>query len=71
MRKNWADQVKRTRDKWDGLTNPSVLCSCHFEEHCFEAEMRLAESLVVEYKKKLRLISGAVPTIFPRPVPEV
>ena len=32
--------------------------------------MRLAESHLVEYKKKLRLISGAVPTIFPRPVPK-
>lgn len=70
MRKKWADQVKRTRDKWDGPTDHSVLCSCHFEEHCFEAEMRLAESLGVEYKKKSRLKSDAVPTIFPRPAPK-
>ena len=67
MRKKWADQVKRTRDKWDGPTDHSVLCSCHFEEHCFEAEVRLAESLGVDSKKKPRLKADAVPTLFQRP----
>ena len=66
MRKKWADQVKRTRDKWDGPTDHSVLCSCHFEVQCFEAEMKLAESLGVESKKKPRLKPDAVPTIFQR-----
>ena len=68
MRKKWADQVKRTRDKWDGPTDHSVLCSSHFEEHCFEADMKLAESLGVESKKKPRLKPDAVPTLFQRPV---
>lgn len=34
MCKKWADQVKRTRDKWDGPTDHPVLYSCHLEEHC-------------------------------------
>ena len=38
LRKKWADQVKRTRDKWDGPTDHSVLCSNHFDERCFEAD---------------------------------
>ena len=68
MRKKWADQVNRTKDKWDGPSDQSVLCSSHFEEHCFEADMKLAESLGVESKKKPRLKSDAVPTLFRRPV---
>ena len=67
MRKKWADQVKRTRNKWDGPTDHSVLCSCHFEEHCFEADMKLAQSFGVEGKKKPRLKPDAVPTLFQRP----
>lgn len=46
LRKKWADQVKRTRDKWDGPTDNSILCSC------FKGVMKLAISLGVKSQKK-------------------
>ena len=64
--KKWADQVKRTRDKWDRPLDHSVLCSCHFKEHCFEAEVKLAESLGIDSKNKPQLKPDAVPTHFQR-----
>ena len=33
LRKKWADQVRRTKDKWE-LTWHSVLCSKHFDDWC-------------------------------------
>ena len=46
LRKKWADQVKRTRDKW-GPTAHSYLRSKHFEDDCFQPYSKLAESLGV------------------------
>ena len=65
LRKRWADQVKRHRDKWDP-TDHSVLCSKHFEESCFAVDTLLAETLGLR-KKKARLNLDAVPTIFRKP----
>lgn len=67
LSKKWSEQVKRTRDKWDGPTKYSFLCSCHFKEECFEVEKKLAESLGVG-KWKARLKPGAIPTIFKKPL---
>ena len=39
LRKKWADQVRRTRDKWEPTDHSS------FEEHCFEIYSKLSESL--------------------------
>ena len=64
LRKKWADQVKRTRDKWDP-TNHSRLCSKHFEEHCFENYSKLSESMGLRKVKSL-LKLDAVPTILER-----
>ena len=64
MCKKWADQAKRTGGKWDGPKDHSVLCSYHFEEHYFEADMKLAQSFGVENKKKPQLKPDAVPTLF-------
>ena len=62
MRKKWADQVKRHRDKWEP-TDHSVLCSKHFEQSCFSTDQLLAQSLGLG-KFKPSLKSDAVPTLF-------
>ena len=62
-RKKWADQVRRTRDKWEP-TSYSVLCNLHFEDWCFEQDSKLTESIG---KKRPRLKPDAVPTIFEKP----
>ena len=43
--KEWADQVKRTRDKWSGPTQYSFLCSCHFTTEFFEPDSAIAASV--------------------------
>ena len=63
--KKWADQVKRTRDKWSGPTQYSFLCSCHFTTECFEPDSAIAAS--VGLKRTVRLKPDAVPSIFKRP----
>ena len=68
--KKWTDQVKRTQDKWEGPSDHSVLCSCHFEEDRFEPEAKLADSLGFVGNRKLRLKADAVPMLFDRPVPK-
>lgn len=67
LRKQWADQVRRTRDKWEGPSDYSVLCSCHFDDDCFEAEAKLSESLGLSSKRRPRLKPGVVPTLFKKP----
>ena len=47
----------------------SRLCSCHFEESCFEVRMKLSESLGLE-KRSATLKADAVPTLFTRLVPK-
>lgn len=65
MRKKWADQVKRTREKWEP-TKHSVLCRKHFEDWCFEQDSKLYDSFGLG-KKQSRLKSDAVPTLFEKP----
>ena len=67
LRKQWAMQVKRTRDKWEP-TDHSRLCSKHFEEHCFEPYSQLPMSLGLG-KVKALLKADAIPTLFERPAP--
>ena len=62
LKKNWAYQVKRTRDKWEP-TPYSYLCSKHFEENCFQPYCQLSESMGVGKVRKL-LKADAVPSIF-------
>lgn len=65
LRKKWADQVKRTRDKWEP-TDHSVLCSNHFENSCFEQDSNLSIAMGLG-KRKPRLKVDAVPTLFDKP----
>ena len=57
--------MKRHRDKWEP-TAYSVLCSRHFEQSCFEDSTLLSLSLGLG-KKKARLKTDAVPTLFSKP----
>ena len=66
LRKKWADQVKRTRAKWEP-SDYSVLCSKHFADHCFHQDSKLSESMGLG-KRKARLKSEAIPTLFDKPV---
>jgi hypothetical protein len=63
LRKQWIDQVKRTRDKWRGPSAHSVLCSKHFTSDSFD------DNLSGEFgiNKRISLKPGAVPSIFQRP----
>ena len=65
LRKKRAEQVKRTRDKWEP-TEHSRLCSLHFEDYCFQLDCKLHASMGLG-KKKTSLKPGAVPTIFEKP----
>lgn len=51
-----------------GPTAHSVLCSKHFEPHCFELSMKLSESIGLEKKMKPRLKADAIPTLFDKVV---
>ena len=65
LRKKWADQVRRTRDKWEP-TDYSHLCSKHFEHCCFEPYSNLSLAMGLGKRKSL-LKPSAVPTIFEKP----
>ena len=65
LRKKWADQVRRTRDKWEP-SQRSVLCSKHFEDWCFDPGSKLSEAMGLG-KTKARLNADAIPTIFEKP----
>ena len=67
MRAKWVRAVKRQRSNWDGPTAGSLLCSKHFEPHCFATEgSRFRDAVGIPAKKRLK--PDAVPTIFPRPI---
>jgi len=65
LRRAWILQVKRTRDKWDGPSEHSTLCSDHFTVDCFEPMSILSKQM--DLKRQQRLKPDAIPTIFPRP----
>ena len=65
LRKKWAKQVKRTRDRWSGPTEYSLLCEKHFTEDCFEPEAAIAAAMGLSRRKRLK--PDAIPTVFERP----
>ena len=66
LRKKWADQVKRTRAKWEA-SDYSVLCSKQFAHQCFHQDSKLSASMGLG-KRKACLKSDAIPTLFDKPV---
>ena len=65
LRKLWIMQVQRTRDKWNGPSVYSAVCSEHFTEDCFELTTIVSGKLGLKAKQRLK--PNAVPTIFTRP----
>ena len=64
LRSQWIKQVQRFRAEWTA-TSYSVLCSKHFNDHCFGPDSKIAATFGMQKAKRLK--SGAVPTIFDRP----
>ena len=64
-RKAWTLQVQRTRDKWNGPTKNSAVCSEHFAEDCFEPISVMSKQLGIKMRQMLK--PCAIPTIFKRP----
>ena len=62
LRQQWIKQVRRTRAKWSGPSEHSVLCSEHFGDECFEPDVLLASKFGLEKRKRLK--DDAVPMIF-------
>uniref|UniRef100_A0A3B5LP33 THAP-type domain-containing protein n=1 Tax=Xiphophorus couchianus TaxID=32473 RepID=A0A3B5LP33_9TELE len=60
----WVREVRRTRELWKPSPT-SVLCSEHFELHCFDFVPVLKESLGYSVQHKRVLLPTAVPTVFP------
>ena len=70
LRQEWTKQVKRTRDKWAGPTDYSVLCSAHFTPDSFDTTPSLMESFGLSHRRPRVLKSDAIPTVFNRPGPK-
>ena len=64
LKKVWLVKISREDPK---ISKNSVLCSEHFEQDCFERDLK-AELLGTKRKAKLK--SGAIPNIFSHRVPE-
>ena len=65
LRQQWIKQVPRTRAKWSGPSEHSVLCSEHFDDECFEPDIQLASKFGLEKCKRVK--GDAVSTIFSKP----
>ena len=64
MRQRWTKEVQRTRDRWSGPSQRSVLC---FTADSFEPDSAIAPTMGIT--KRQRLKPDAVPTIFERQAP--
>ncbi len=65
LRNKWIREVRKTRDKWKGPSQHSVVCSDHFSEESFESGTHLESQFGL--LKRRRLKPDAVPTIFKKP----
>ena len=65
LREQWVKQVQRTRAKWSGPSEYSVLCSDHFTDSCFRPDSAIAASMGLHKPRTLK--PDAVPTLFERP----
>ena len=67
LQKQWTKEVQKTRAKWQGPSDSSVLCSEHFTSDCFEEDTAIAARFGI--KKQRRLKPNAVLTLFHRHLP--
>ena len=65
LRQQWVKQVQRTRAKWSGPSEHSVLCSEHFTDSCFQPDSTIAATLGLQKRRMLK--PDAIPTLFERP----
>ena len=65
MRQQWTQEVQRTRDRWSGPSQLSVLC---FTAYCFEPDSAIAATMGIT--KQQRLKPDVVPTLFERQAPQ-
>ena len=66
VRSKWIEQIKRTRVKWSGPGQYSLVCSKHFTEDCFDPVTKIRSDLGWKQRKTRKLLSSAVPTLFER-----
>ena len=66
VKKQWIEQVKRTRERWHGPGLHSMVCSAHFTEGSFDPVTKLRAELGWKQQKPRKLLPEAVPTIFTR-----
>uniref|UniRef100_A0A3B3BDF2 THAP domain-containing protein 1 n=1 Tax=Oryzias melastigma TaxID=30732 RepID=A0A3B3BDF2_ORYME len=59
--KAWKRFVCRTRNGWNGPTNNSTICSCHFTAESFVNKMQVDMGLA----KNLFLNKDAIPCVYP------
>jgi hypothetical protein len=64
LKRKWTQFVQKHRPGFKP-SQTSVLCSVHFDKHCFTRRLDLLdpENVSVEISKSTRLVKGSVPTI--------
>ena len=50
LHKQWTKEIQKTRTKWQGPTNNSILCSEHFTTDCFEDNTAIAPTFGIKNK---------------------
>ena len=66
-RRQWIKFVKEKRDKWDGPTQYSALCSAHFMPNCFPYRHHFEMQQSGTKPKRVSLNPDAIPTIHSLP----
>lgn len=68
LRRLWIRQVQRTRAQWSGPSEYSCVCRAHFTDDCLEDISCVSKKIGMRMKQMLR--PNAVPTIFPKALPD-
>ena len=66
LTKAWNKELSKNRE-WNWPTKYSVICSDHFERHCFEDGPFLKAEMGIPVRQKFVLVKDAVPTRFTLP----
>ena len=67
LRRQWTRQIERTRAKWSGPSEHSCVCSAHFTQDCLQEMSSVSKKVGMKMKQMLK--PEAVPTIFPKALP--